>query len=818
MTSQVVINDVIPRTQIVASSGQLVFNTNWTADATTDVLVYARASGIPANDETQLVSSGDYTVAFIGSSETVRVTFNAPRTMGDIITISRDTPASRTNLYTNTNFTPSMLNQDFGVLTLVDQQEQMYDYVVNPGYNVSATIEDIVDTVLPVLAENQIWVMGPGRSGFIAYDVPESGGLAPNDATYILQTADSELPNSQAMGSLASGIVVNTMTTGVQLTRVLTPVANQTTIDNGNGIVGNPKIGLADNTQIPGTEGFVPPVGTTAERPVSPIDGQTRFNTDLQALEFYGAGTWSPTSGGVVDSVVGTVNEIDVDNTDPINPVLSLSSTLNVPGTFNIQGTNAIAGIINDPTMASASSSNISTSSAIKTYIDSLVTGLNIQGSCVCATTTALTVVYNNGSSGVGATLTNAGAQAVLTLDGVSPSVGQRVLVKNQSSSSQNGIYTVTNVGSVSTNWVMTRATDYDTAAEIQKGDLVILTGGTTQSESSWVQTATVVTVGTDPITFVQFTASLPVNVASGGTGLTSLTPYTLLAGGTSSTGAMQQISAGTLGQVLQSNGPSAIPSFVNLSTLGVTSITGTANQVIASASTGAVTLSLPQDIATTSSPTFNLANVNAIYMRGNGSQIFSNDTYTALGIYNSGFTSVNFWGISGSPTGSPPILQCFGTDTNVTGTLNGKGTGGVQVQGTGTNNNAVTGYVGELISSVIESGSAVSLTSNIAANLTSISLTAGDWDVNANIAMIVSAGATILANWTSSSSATIPSANLVGQIQTVAANGVGSSGLICPTRRYSLASTTTIYLTGYALFGSGTVTMTGGIYARRRR
>lgn len=93
--------------------------------------------------------------------------------------------------------------------------------------------------------------------------------------------------------------------------------------------------------------------------------------------------------------------------------------------------------------------------------------------------------------------------------------------------------------------------------------------------------------------------------VPHGGTGLSTLTAYALMAAGTTTTGNMQQVSGvGTSGQVLTSNGAAALPTWQNSAT-GVASITGTAGQVIASASTGAVTLSLPQSILTTSTPTF---------------------------------------------------------------------------------------------------------------------------------------------------------------------------------------------------------------------
>ena len=90
--------------------------------------------------------------------------------------------------------------------------------------------------------------------------------------------------------------------------------------------------------------------------------------------------------------------------------------------------------------------------------------------------------------------------------------------------------------------------------------------------------------------------------VANGGTGLASLTAHDVLVG--NGTGNVTLISPSTAGFILTSNGVGADPTF-QASTGGVTSITGTPNQVIASASTGAVTLSLPQSIATTSNVTF---------------------------------------------------------------------------------------------------------------------------------------------------------------------------------------------------------------------
>ncbi len=127
------------------------------------------------------------------------------------------------------------------------------------------------------------------------------------------------------------------------------------------------------------------------------------------------------------------------------------------------------------------------------------------QLSAFAATTTALTVTYNNGTSGVGATITNAGAQAAFSVDGVTPSVGARILVKDQASTLQNGIYTVTVAGTGATNWVLTRATDFDTSSEIVQGDYVLVSTGTLNAGTFWyLSSASNPIVGTNAITFAQ--------------------------------------------------------------------------------------------------------------------------------------------------------------------------------------------------------------------------------------------------------------------------------------------------------------------------
>jgi hypothetical protein len=161
------------------------------------------------------------------------------------------------------------------------------------------------------------------------------------------------------------------------------------------------------------------------------------------------------------------------------------------------------------PSVTSISIANLpvaNTDGVNKEYVDLLAAGIVIQAACVAATTADLgSVTYNNGASGVGATLTNTGTFTAFSIDGQSPTVGQRVLIKDQTTTFQNGIYTVTTVGSGAVAWVLTRATDFDSPSDISPGDLVPVTAGTVNASTLWLETATVTTVGVDPILFSQF-------------------------------------------------------------------------------------------------------------------------------------------------------------------------------------------------------------------------------------------------------------------------------------------------------------------------
>lgn len=148
----------------------------------------------------------------------------------------------------------------------------------------------------------------------------------------------------------------------------------------------------------------------------------------------------------------------------------------------------------------------------------------------------------------------------------------------------------------------------------------------------------------------------------------------------------------------------------------------------------------------------------------------------------------------------------------------------GSSIIGTNTNDNAAPGYVGEYISSTVLAGSAVSLTSTVVANITSIPLTSGDWDVSGNVCTTAGASTVTseLAGWISTTSATFPTAPNNGALFNDFPNSAGGTESYYPvgTIRISVpASTTvTVYLSVDTNFSVSTLAAFGFIGARRVR
>ena len=189
---------------------------------------------------------------------------------------------------------------------------------------------------------------------------------------------------------------------------------------------------------------------------------------------------------------------------------------------------------------------------ATKQYVDAVVTQINYHQSVVAASISNSGVIYNNGTSGVGATLTADTNRALTTLDGVSIALNDRVLIKDQTTQLQNGIYTLTTVGSSSVPFVLTRATDADNnpSGEMKNGDEVFCVGGTINGGKSFINSTTVdpIVIGTTAITFSEYYAALPSQTGNSGKYLTTN-------GTTPSWGTVAGYSAPTLGTTVVTSG-----------------------------------------------------------------------------------------------------------------------------------------------------------------------------------------------------------------------------------------------------------------------
>lgn len=215
---------------------------------------------------------------------------------------------------------------------------------------------------------------------------------------------------------------------------------------------------------------------------------------------------------GATSTSLGGVTQLDVDNIR-INGNEIISTDTNGDIILNPNGTGAIDA--STARIKNLAEPQFPQDAATKNYVDTLAEGLHIHEACHVATQASLetitggTVSYNNGTDGVGAFLTL--SVAVTVIDGHPLNNLDRILVKNQTPTSRNGIYTWATGGTT-----LTRAADFNAGAEINGGDFVFVENGNLYNNTGWVQTEEVVTVGSDSIVWQQFAGAGTYTAGSG--------------------------------------------------------------------------------------------------------------------------------------------------------------------------------------------------------------------------------------------------------------------------------------------------------------
>ena len=237
------------------------------------------------------------------------------------------------------------------------------------------------------------------------------------------------------------------------------------------------------------------------------------------------------------------------------------NKTFNANGTgnsiSNIEVADLASGVLDtDLTSVSGLDDTIASAKAIKTYVDTIAAaGIHYHTAVRVESPSNLNASYDNGTSGVGATLTNTGTLAAISIDGVALSLNDRVLVYNQTNAAHNGVYYVSTVGDGATAWVLTRTTDTDSYGasdpnSLGEGDAFFVSEGDTGAGELYVMnTSGTITFGTTNITF---TVIAETAVYSAGTGLNLTgTTFSVASGGITST----QLNSAVRLDILNSSG-----------------------------------------------------------------------------------------------------------------------------------------------------------------------------------------------------------------------------------------------------------------------
>jgi len=295
----------------------------------------------------------------------------------------------------------------------------------------------------------------------------------------------------------------------------------------------------------------------------------------------------SSNSGSLVNFSAGTK---DVFVTQPAGKAVytDASNIVNTSGnaattvTFTqVNTTNLVANTVTLTAGTISTNAANATDITNKTYVDGLFsTGITYHEPVLVESPIALNAVYvqpNGAGNGVGATLTNNGANAALVVDGVSVSNTARVLVYQQANAVQNGVYTVTNPGNASAQWVLTRATDADTYGvgdpnKLGQGDAFFVQSGNTGAGETYIlNTVGTITFGSTNLTFAQISSA---QIYAAGTGLNlanltfSISNTAVTAAQYGNDGAVGQFTVNAQGQITNAANVSINASSISVGTL----------------------------------------------------------------------------------------------------------------------------------------------------------------------------------------------------------------------------------------------------------
>jgi len=309
----------------------------------------------------------------------------------------------------------------------------------------------------------------------------------------------------------------------------VTPTLGVATATSINGLTINTTtgtLGIANGSTLATSGAYSVTLTTTGATNVTLPTSGTLANTavttlsSLSSVGTIGTGVWQGSTvavgyggTGITSFGTGVATALGNNVTGSGGIVLATSPMLVTPvlGSASATSVAMTSGSVNNAPVSSTDIAN-------KAYVDAAVAGISVKNSCQEATTTALPAnTYNNGTAGVGATLT-ANSTGVLTVDGIAVALNDRVLVKNEAAPANNGLYVCTTAGASGVAYVLTRSTDSNTSAEIL-GEFTFIEKGTANANTGWANTNTsAIIIGTTAINYSQFSGA---GTYTAGTGLT---------------------------------------------------------------------------------------------------------------------------------------------------------------------------------------------------------------------------------------------------------------------------------------------------------